>query len=491
MSEISYEEKMADSRRKHLEFAKALADNTETLRNQLSRTASVNQRQLTNYLANPLDSYLDISKLMNALYAGNGIIKQNINYHSTILTLNHSIYPAMNDKSGYDISKFDQTDFVMAANFVKDLKIKRFAPHFIRQTFMNGYSLFYKIQDRKGIAYLEFPIRFGRIYAMEDGVYRWAVDVDALSGVAVESMPAEIAKAMQSSNKNDDNWIEGKYFKLKDKGVAFCFDQNVLSNGGIAVSEFSNLIGSALKLENARNKLEIKDDLDNIKLIHSQIPVDKDGRPQMEVKIAAKYDKSMRTSLPKGVVPITNPMKVTNIALNGAGDTKAYESVSRATASLFYDMGTPSPMFGGATTSSNIVKISNLKDVARIYSTVLPAIEDYYNYEMSKYKSPTSLTWKVKIMRQSQFTYADDLKDQKEQLSLGGSRWDFLAMSGMEPIELAGKLAFEQQIMDIDNLMYPKQTSHTMSSGSSNSTSKGRPITNNPTDDTDRLNDAN
>lgn len=483
---------LEQNRRSHLDFAKALSDNSETMRSQVSRTTSVTQQQLSRFLGNPLTNYLDISKLMNALYTGNGIIKQHIKYYSSLLTLNHTIVPIMNERSGWDISKVTLEDYVMAANFVKRLNIKRHAPHFIKQTLMNGYSLFYKMQDKKGIAYLEFPIRFGKIYSLENGVYRWAIDVDSVKDSTPGVLPVEIENAIANGNRKDENWIDGKYFKLKDKGVAFCFDQEVLSNGGIAVSEFSNLIGSAIKLENARNKLEIKDDLDGVKLVHSQIPVDKNGRPQMESKVAAKYDKSMRSSLPKGIVPITNPMKVTNIALNGAGDTKAYESVGRSTASLFFDMGVPSPMFGGETTSSNIVKISNVKDITWVYNVILPLIEDYYNYEMSKYKSPNNFAWNVKIMRQSQFTFSDDQKVAKEQLNLGGSRLDFLAMSGMEPIEVVGTLGLEQQVLDIDSLMKPKQTSHTMSKGgSTESSTPGRPQSDNPTDDTDRLNDAN
>lgn len=477
--------------RKHLDYAKALADSSETLVAPTTRISGVTQQMLTTYLDDPVSSFEDISKLMNILYTSNGIIKRNVNYYSTMLTLNHSIYPTMNEKSGMEVSDEDMEDYVGAANFIEDLDVKRYVPYFISQTLKNGYSLFYKIQDNKGVAYMEFPIQFGRIYSIENGVYRWAVDIDALEKIPDENLPPEMVQARGSADREGEDWFKGKYFKLKEKGVAFTFDQSVLSNGGVAVSEFTSLIAGAIRLENARNKLEIKDSLDGVKLIHSQIPVDKEGMPQMDAKIAAKYDKSMKRSLPKGVVPITNPMKVTNIALNGAGDTKAYESVDRATTSLFYDMGTPSAMFGGSTTSSNIVKISNTKDIAWAYGVILPVFESYYNSEMSKYKSKKGFRWKMRIMRQTVYTFGDDIKNAKEQLTLGGSRMDFLAMNGMSPLEIVGKLMLEQRAISIDMLMIPKQTSHTMPGGGKGGEGVGRPTSDDPTDDTDRLNDAN
>lgn len=474
-------------------FAKSPTDPTETLRRNVSRTVDVTKAQLQQYIGDPLTNYLEISNLMNALYHGNGIIKNTIRYNSSVLTLNHMIVPRLNEKI-YEMSTVTQDEFIDATNFIERFRIKRFAPHFIKQTLLNGYSLFYKMEDNTGVEYVEFPIRYGRIYSRENGVYRWAIDVDAIEDLAGDDadpnlLPSEIANAIGTNDRTGDDWLDETYFKLKDKGVAFCFDDEVLSNGGVAVSEFSHLIASAIKVENARDKLEIKDNLDSIKLIHSKIPTDKDGKVQMTATIADKYNQSMKRNLPPGIAAITNPMTVTNVALNGSGDSKAYESVNRATEALFNDVGTPQSMFGGSTASAQITKLSNLKDISWFYSFVIPVLDDYYTYEMSNFKSPSNLIWTVKILKQSIFTKSDDIKESDKQMSNGGSRLENMAQTGYSPSETIALLGLEQNVLNIDSLMLPKQSSHTMS-GKSGVDGPGRPTSDNPSDDTDRINGA-
>ena len=58
----------------------------------------------------------------------------------------------------------------------------------------------------------------------------------------------------------------------------------------------------------------------------------------------------------------------------------------------------------------------------------------------------------------------------------------------MSPLEIYSKLSLEQRVLDIDSIMVPKPTSHTLSGTSSDEV--GRPKTDNPTDDTDRINDS-
>lgn len=114
-------------------------------------------------------------------------------------------------------------------------------------------------------------------------------------------------------------------------------------------------------------------------------------------------------------------------------------------------------------------------------------LENYYNYELSKYKSMDGLIWKMKFVRQSNFTLKDDLQRFEKQLNLGGSRTEFLAANGMSPVEIVNTLVMEQKMIDIDSIMLPKQTSFTMSGTGEEI---GRPTTDEPTDDTDRINDA-
>ena len=216
--------------------------------------------------------------------------------------------------------------------------------------------------------------------------------------------------------------------------------------------------------------------------------MDKDGRPTIDVSEAAVWSKQLNKDLPDGIIAVVNPLELNNINLSGSGNSKAYDTVKDAQSQVFYTTGTAPGVFGADTKSGNIIKISVIKDAAYIYSKVLPVFENYYNEVLRKYKSQ-SVTWKLRLLRQSFFTLEEDIKRLKDSMTTGGSRTDYLASLGMSPLEVYTKLSLEQQVLDIDSIMVPKPTSFTMTGAETAEgvSGAGRPKSDNPSDDTDRI----
>lgn len=443
-------------------------------------------RAVENMFQNPNGNYDSVASYMEALTHSNGIVGGTIRYLQSHLTYNHSIYPTLNSKSGYEMNG-SSDEYGVVAEEVDIYNIKFYAPYFVRRTLINGVSFFYEVQDNDGIAYIEFPVGWGRVYEINSGVYRWELDISQLDPAA-EGLPSEIQSALETYvdgvPEEDDKWAEGKWYKLSDKGVAFSLDQSVL-HSGVQVSDLSSIIPETLNLEKSKKNVEIVDTLDTVRLLHSEIPTDSEGRPLMNSKTARVYDRQFQRSLPKGIAGITSPMKITNVPLSGSGNQNSYNMIEKTQDQLFLATGTPASLFGGKTTSSNIVKMTIQKDANWLYSTVLPMLENYYNYKLSNLKTDSGMNWKIKFIRQSYYTIKDDVAILEKQLSMGGSRLDYLAGSGMTPIEVFGKLRMEQQMLDIDSFMLPKQTSFTMSGDD-----VGRPNTDEPTDDTIRISDS-
>lgn len=463
-----------------------MADVNSYMGVELANIAQSTSTTIDNLFLDPEGNHGDIASHMEVLYRKNGIVGGTIRYLQSHLTYNHSIYPTMNAKSGYEI-KDDSTEYAEVAQEIDLYNIKYFAPYFVKRTLISGVSFFYEIKDKSGVAYMEFPTEWGRVYEMNAGTYRWELNISQLNSEMV-NLPTEIQNALQQytdGNTDDDKkWTDGEWYKLSDKGVAFALDQSILKSG-VQVSELSNIILASINLDKAEKNVEVSNTIDTIRLLHSEIPTDKDGRPLMNSKTAKLYDRQFKNSLPKGIAGITSPMKITNVSLNGAGNQSSYNMVEKAQDQLFLATGTPSNLFGEASTSSNIVKMAIQKDANWLYTAVLPLIENYYNYKLSKFKVASGMIWKIKFIRQSYFTLKDDIAISEKQLSMGGSRLDYLASVGMSPIEVFGKLKMEQQMLNIDGFMLPKQTSFTMSSSDI-----GRPETDEPTDDTVRINDS-
>lgn len=470
-------------------FAKSDASYKQGFKGTITSLQNVELTQINNYFANPENNYVAIGSLMDALYKKNGIVARQLNYLANHTTYNHNIYPELDPEQGLH-SNVTMEDYLGAAKYLDAYNIKGFAPYFVLETLINGMSFFYEIQDKKGMTYLEFPLSMCRISGIENGVFRWMIDVSKLKSDDIDILPSEIRKAMESTDKSNlKKWVDNKWFKVSDKGIAFCFSMSAMKNGGIAISEFAPLLLDSILAEKAKENVEIKDNIDAVRIVHAKIPLTKDGEPSVSATQAGKWDKAMKRNLPDGIVGLVNPFEMDNITLNGAGNQKAYQTVKDAQAQMFYATGTSSAIFGSDTTSSNIVKVSVNKDAAWVYTRVLPMLENYYNQALGKYKSASGSIWRMTFLRQSNFTKVDDQKAYKDSVSMGGSRTDYLASMDMSPLEIYSKLYMEQSILNIDSLMLPKQTSYTMPGQSSDGA--GRPPTSNPTDDTDRINDSN
>lgn len=470
---------------KEVRYAESLSDPNGAMNVALTNLNNTDSTRVERMLSDPVTNFIDISNLMRALVVKNGTVGSTMRYFMSHLTYNHTIYSAANEKSGFDMSKGTMEDYLAAANYIDMYNIKMMAPYFVYQTLINGMSFFYEVKDSKGISYVEFPVSWGRISSQKNGVYRWELDVSQLNDDIIPYLPKEIQTAYEQQGSADEKkWREGTYYRLSDKGVAFCLDQSVMINGGIAISPFASLLIDSIQLEKSKKNVQIQDVLDTVRIVHAKIPLDKDSKPSINAKAANEYTKALNRGLPPGVVGITNPMALTNVPLNGSGNTNTYNMVDKAQRQLHLSTGTLPELFGTETKSSKIAEYSMRKDAAWLYTTVLPMLNSYYSQCMTGFKTQGNFTWKVKFLEMSNHFLKESVDFYKEEIANGGSRLDYLASLGKEPIESLNKLLMEQQVLNIDSIMVPKQTSHTLSG------KDGRPETPNPTDDTTRIADS-
>lgn len=503
----NYEHNIAAIRKRNAEYVATLADPKHRLSS--TRTATTDKSTVQNYLQRPVDNSDSIAANLRQAYINSGVINKVVDYYVSQPLYNYSISPVLGNKI-YSTDSSMHDAYIDVAYGLDELNIKFYAPYFFKETLIEGVSYFYKVEDANGVGYIKFPTDWCRISSMDQGVYRFRLDMSKIKQEIVDTLPQEIQKAREdysNGNTADENqWYNNRWFNISDAGVAFTFDPNSLINGGVAISPFAGILVDSLSLDKAKENISIKDQLDTVRLIHAKIPTDNNGEATMPLKISKIFFDQMKSRLPDGVVGVTSPMNLSNIPLNGSGTSGSFDTVDKTLDQLFFDLGTSAPLFGGPTTSANIVRESVKKDANWIYTNLFPLLENYYNYEITKIKTKSKAKWEIKFIHESNFSLKDDIALLKDQLSYGGSRLDYLAACGFSPIEIISKLEFEQQVLDIDDIMVVKPTSNTISAkGASQSTGRsqgvtdpknsfnpnpgqvGRPKTDNPTDDTDRL----
>lgn len=475
------------------DYAKTMIETKGSLRGTQTNASNMTIKSVENWLGNVMSNHDSISSAMEAQVVNDGLLKATMNYLSTSLTLNHTIYPSV---EGMENSKIDVSleDYLGVASYFEKYNLKFFVPYFIYRTLIKGTSFFYEVSDSKGVAYLEFPNNLCRISVLENGVYRWMLDATKIKGELLNnpSMPKEIVSAIQSGDRSNTNkWVDGKYLILSDKAVAFTFDMTALTQGGIAVSELVSMLPSSIIANGIKKNINVKDELDAVRIIHGQIPSDSQGVIKMSSKDAATFSNLLKQDLPDGIEVAVTPFELDSVPLNGSGTTKAFDNVRDAQKQVLQSVGLSPQMFGEDTKSSNAIKLGIVRDMALIYKKILPVFTNYYNSILEKAKTKSKNKWKIKILEQNYFSFEDDVRVYKEAVSLGGSRTDYLASIGMTPMEVYTKLYMEQNVLDIDSLMKPKEMSYTLSgSNSVDSGEVGRPKTNNPSDDTERIADS-
>lgn len=469
------------------EYAKTATNNNAGFGTSASRLSAIDINRTRNLFDDVQSNAADIATQMKSLYYKNGSIRSIINHYANILTLNHNIYPVSDAKNGFAMpTSIDE--YLTVAQAVDRYQIKMYAPYFIKQTLLQGASFFYEISNSSGVVYMEFPHEICRISSIEDGVYRWKINIAQLSrgNADFSYLPNEIVNAIETGAQPDNPKWDGDYYIVGNKGFALTFDMGALINGGVAVPEFASLLLESLEVEKAKQNVQLRDDIDAVRLIHAQVPMDKEGNILMSVDEAQMWTNQLVRGLPNGIAAPVTPFNIDSVSLNDSGTTKAYQTVQDSQKQLYKSAGSSGSLHGDDVTSSNIIKLSVEKDAAWAYAKVLPALVSYYNSVLGGVKTESGAKWRLTILEQSVYSRNETSKEYRDGITgAGSSRTNYQASIGMTPLETYSKLHMEQNLLNIDELMVPKQTSFTMSSKDGG----GRPKADNPTDDTERIND--
>lgn len=415
----------------------------------------------------------------------NGMYKRIVRYMSSMLTFDHILYPVFENPFVEQDSEAVKEAFAQTAKFLDSMNIKYHLPIFTEKIITNGAVFLFKLEDSKSVAYQELPSDYCKIAYLEEGVYRFELDITKINDSNVLAMPKEIQSAYQSYKNNQrDNFRDGKWYQVSDKGVAFTSDAEVLMQQGYSAPVFGNVLIDALKVEGAKENMEDKSDLENSKIIHSEVPIDDKGRPLMDLPVVKAYHSSLKANLPTGSVAVTNPFKTTALTLSGTGTSELFSLLDKSTDQLYKGAGVSPQLFADNNNSSQALERSIQVDAQWLYSFVIPMFTNYYNYELKKSKTSKNknLIWKIKFLDISYFDKNEAVKTAKDQLTYGGSRQEYLAYTGMTPVQVANMLVFEQNILDIDSIMVAKQNSNTLSSEGDGT--DGRPPVDNPTNKT-------
>lgn len=476
LEELTQEQQQIE-KQKQIDFAKnSVSDNAISINNGYSNNKTMSITKIYKLLQDPIANYKMLQACSLSLMAKQGIYYRLIKYWSSCLTFDHLLYPAMSLSKTKD-KKVIKDTYEKCALHLDKLNLKFHLPYFTEELFKCGEIFLYKLEDNSGIVFAKIPNSFCRISCNDNNVFRYEIDLEQFDEDSILNYPKEFQQKYKEYNnlKNNKGKKKGKknkqilnnWVQISNKGVAF----PTLFNSGHSYPPFCFLFPDIIEIDNVKGLKRNIDKLDNVKIIHNEIAINKDtGKPVMDLDLANAFNKAIQNNLPEGIKSITNPFKTESINLSNAGNTQKNNIINDATDEAYKNAGVSDMIFANKKASSEALKLSILADTQILFASILPLFANYINYELSQI-SPM-FQWKIKMLNISHFNADGKFKIAKDSLAYGGSRMEFFALKGFTPLETLNVLQAEQQI-GLDDLLIPAKTSHTLSDDDSN---KGRPI---------------
>lgn len=418
--------------------------------NTAQRRRKYTRQQVRNFLKHPYKNYKKLQEVSAYLKSVSGNYFRIIKYLSGLATLNYYIYP--NAKAKLDRKDKILEEYLKAAQILEKMNIKHNFRWILERIIENGEVYLYELEDSKGIIYKEIPHHLCRISAIENGVYRYDINLNKLFEIDITSLPIEIQNAYNNKERYKDNEY---WYTVSNKGFAF----NGIGNHSHGFPLLCFMFDDIMGLEDTKDLIEGKNKLDVIKLIHQRLPLDKDNKPVFSEDVARVYHEATKKNLPDGVAITTNPLDINPISFEKTA-VKELDEIERAEKNIWNSAGISDLIFDNHQASGEALKRSIIADETLVYP-FLTMFENYINTKIE------ATRFSIKFVETSYFNRDDKVKAYKDLLAYGLSRTYFLALTGLEPIQIVNLLKFEQDVLNIDKYLVPKLTSHTISSSKS------------------------
>lgn len=236
------------------------------------------------------------------------------------------------------------------------------------------------------------------------------------------------------------------------KSAIFKFEDG---NAGIR-PPLSGVFKDALEIQDYKDLLKTRIELDTWQVVMQEIPKDSDGKPTIDARLAGTFVALVQAQLPNGVKTAATPLKPSAISFNQSQTQN--NIIGTGEQNFWGSIGIAGNQFGENASGSTTLRYSNLSDynfVRHMYKQ----FERFVNYQLSMVTG--EYNFRVKFFGSSMFE--DEEIDRALKLAQnGGNKQRLFASYGYEPFEIEAMLMDEID-SGLNELMVPLQTSYTMS----------------------------
>lgn len=413
---------------------------------------------IAKYLANPYRYEKQLRSAINYIYVASPHFRRLIHYFVGLSEFAYIVEPYRIDPKKANI-KTVNNNYRKVLGLLSSMQIKTQFPKILSVCFRNDvfYGYFWVSSDSITIQHL--PPDYCRISSIEGNVLNVTFDFSYFDahGELLDYYPQEFT--LKYNNLYKKNQVNNRWIELESP-YAFCIKLNseILD---YAIPPFAGLLREIYDLEDYRNLKLTKTALENYAMLAMTLPMNDDGEWLLDYTKAREFWQNLDDVLPEEVGSILTPMPITKIDFekSNTGDT---DTIADAEDNLFTAAGVSSLLFNNTKASSNALLLAIKNDQSITYG-VVKSIGDAVNrliqsFGYGKYFRVEMLNISVYNQKEMGDAYLKAASYGIPTISA------YAASQGIGQAELDTMSFLETQVLGLQNIFKPIQSSSQMSS---------------------------
>lgn len=411
---------------------------------------------ITTYLSNPYTYEKQLRRAVTYIYGASPHFRRLIQYFVGLSDFAYIVEPYKIDPRKANV-KTVNNNYRKVLNMLSSMNIDTQCPKILTTALKEDvfYGTFWVTND--SVTIQQLPSEYCAVSTIEGNVLNVNFDFsyfDSRSNL-LEFYPAEFKKkyAVYQNNRMS-KWIE------LDAPYSFAIKCNT-DTLDYAIPPFAGLLREVYDLEDYKQLKKSKTTLENYAMVTMELPLNDDGTWGIDLDKAKEFWRNLDAVLPEEVGSVLSPMKLQKIGFerSNTGDT---DTIAEAEQNLFTAAGVSSLLFNNAKASANALSLSIKADQSITYG-IVKSIGDAINRLIQS--QSYGKNFRVNFLDVSPYNRKEAGDAYLKAASFGLPTISMYAASqGLGQAELDGMSFLEGQVLGLQDLFRPIQSSTQMSS---------------------------
>lgn len=397
-------------------------------------------------LEDPQKNVKKIREFSGFLYMVSSHYRRLVDYSATILLYNYTVVPAKVLPKKYK-KKDLQDSYYQVISECSKYNFKHEATKAMRILARDGIFFGLCFENEDSFFIKSIPYTHAQISSIEDGVYRFAVDLNYFNGqqYLLPMYGQGFVRAYEIYKGDKDKGIapdKTKRWYEPKNGICLVSDE---SNPYTSLPFYVGIFKPILDLDEYAMLQKAKTENDNFHVIAAELPLDEDGFPKIDSGLATKWFDGITSGLEgSGTGAILSPFKLTDFSFQGSNSSDR-NIVSDATDQVYQASGISSGIFGSTNITASAALLLSVKPDEAMMFAILLQFERFFNMKIKKMNLPVQ--FKVKFTQQSIFNQDEYVNRLTKVASLGVPiKLELASSLGMSPSDIMGATQVEEAL---------------------------------------------